>query len=620
MGNDQASRGTGAGLLFRGEALIAAGGLAVVALMLTAVAVAAWWTMRVQERALLSREMRRVEQVASLLAAGLGPELSAGNWSDARRFVADAGVGAGLDVVRLELADGAVLASSAPSEIMRSAPPETWPALGQPAEPGFAAEAAMVGRSGPDRWAEATGVLTLAERGPVRLVVRGSGVSTAGSAAAIEIGFAAVGVVGLAALLLVYRVARRRLAVMLAVRDALLRCAGGAEDVAGLRMAPKHGAEADAWNAILEERVRAREQKLDEQLETASAAVGSRGNDLKPACDALPHGVLVLDAAMRIAYLNGAAAILLERRREDLDGAALADLELRADVVEMVRAVVSGESTTRSALEVDARGDGSTVVRFSARRAPGTEPPVTLVLIEDVTQQRVADRARSEFVAHVTHELRTPLTNIRLYVEEVVENGDDAGVRARCLNVLNQEARRLERIVGDMLSVAEIEAGSVKLQWGEIRLEPLLAELEADYQPQAQEKEIELRFDLPPKFPVMWGDRDKLLLALHNLVSNAFKYTPRGGSVTVRADADENQLRVEVADTGIGIAPEEHERVFERFYRAQDERVEQVTGTGIGLSLARELARIHGGDITVDSEMNKGSVFTLTAPTGRRAA
>src|SRR5690606_35631330 len=182
---------------------------------------------------------------------------------------------------------------------------------------------------------------------------------------------------------------------------------------------------------------------------------------------------------------------------------------------------------------------------------------------------------------------------------------------------LNQEARRLERIVGDMLSVAEIEAGSVKLQWGEIRLEPLFAELEDDYRQQAQEKQVELRFDLPPKFPIMWGDRDKLLLAMHNLVSNALKYTPRGGSVTVRADADDTQLRVEVADTGIGIAPEERERVFERFYRAQDQRVEQITGTGIGLSLARELARIHGGDITVDSEMNKGSVFTLTAPTGK---
>src|SRR5690606_23598340 len=227
--------------------------------------------------------------------------------------------------------------------------------------------------------------------------------------------------------------------------------------------------------------------------------------------------------------------------RDDLRSAALADLGLAAEVAEMIRQIASGESATRAAVEIDARGDGSSVVRFTARRAPGAEPPVTLVLIEDVTQQRIADRARSEFVAHVTHELRTPLTNIRLYVEEILEHDEDARVRSKCLNVLNQEARRLERIVGDMLSVAEIEAGSVKLQWGEIRLETVFEELEGDYRQQAAEKQIELRFDLPPKFPIMWGDRDKFMVALHNLVGNAIKYTPAGGSVTVRADGDKSK-------------------------------------------------------------------------------
>lgn len=620
MGTTQASNRSGAGLLLRGESAIAAGGLLVVASMLAAVAVAAWWTMRAQEQALVEREVRRVEQVAAVLAAGLRPELSAGDWSGARRFLADVGIGAGLEAVRLELADGSVLASSAPAEISRAAPPEVWPPLAPGAEPGFSLADVAVGEEDDVLWAEATGVLTLAERGSVRLVVRGSGMSAAGSAAAIEIGFAAVGVVGLAALLVVYRMARRRLGVMLALRDALLRRPEGGADDAALRMTPEYGAEAEAWNAILDILTQAREQQLDQQLAEASVAVQARGSDLKPACDALPHGVLVIDPSLHVAYVNGAAAILLERRREEVAGAALDELALSPEALDVIKQVAAGECAGRSAVEIDARGDASSIVRFTARRAAGADPAAILVLIEDVTQQRVADRARSEFVAHVTHELRTPLTNIRLYVEEAVENGDDASVRSRCLNVLNQEARRLERIVGDMLSVAEIEAGSVKLQWGEIRLEPLFAELEDDYRQQAQEKEVELRFDLPPKFPVMWGDRDKLLLAMHNLVSNALKYTPRGGSVTVRADADETQLRVDVADTGIGIAPEERERVFERFYRAQDERVGQITGTGIGLSLARELARIHGGDITLDSEMNKGSVFTLTAPTGKQAA
>src|SRR5690606_13701888 len=178
-----------------------------------------------------------------------------------------------------------------------------------------------------------------------------------------------------------------------------LRCAGGGETPAALRMAAEHGAEAEAWNTILDDRQRQHEHVLDEQLEAASAAVGSRGSDLKPACDALPHGVMVLDAAMRIGYLNGAAAILLERQREEVAGAALEDLELSAEVVDMVRQVASGECASRSAVEIDARGDGASIVRFSARRAPGAEPAVPLALIEGGTQQLVADRARAEFAA-----------------------------------------------------------------------------------------------------------------------------------------------------------------------------------------------------------------------------
>ncbi len=621
MANDETSMPSPrSGLLLRGEAMIAASGLALIAVMLAAIAVAAWWTMNAQERVLVAREVDRVEQAAGLLAAGIAPALAEGDWSSARRFVADAGVRSGLDTVRVELGDGAVLASSRPGEIMNAAPPEVWPPLTTSAPAGFTLEQVETGRTEGAVWAQATGVLVTPGRGAARLMVRGAPAPPGNAATAIEIGFAAVGVAGLAGLLLVYRAARRRLAVMLGVRDAMLRCADGEADEQALRMNPGHGAEAVAWNTIVEARQREREAQIDQQLQEASAAVGARGSDLRPACDAMPHGVVVLDAAMRIAYANGAAAILLERRRDDLAGLLLGEIEAPAEVIELLRTVASGERTGRATVEVDARGDASSIVRYTARRVQNAEPAMTLVLIEDVTQQRVADRSRSEFVAHVTHELRTPLTNIRLYVEEAVENGEDATIRARCLNVLNQEARRLERIVGDMLSVAEIEAGSVKLQWGEIRLEPLFEELQADYRAQAQEKKIDLRFDLPPKFPVMWGDRDKLLLALHNLVSNALKYTPAGGSVTVRAEADDAQLRVEVSDTGFGIAAPDRERVFERFYRAQDERVEQITGTGIGLSLARELARIHGGDITVDSELNKGSVFTFTAPTGRRAA
>jgi signal transduction histidine kinase len=202
-----------------------------------------------------------------------------------------------------------------------------------------------------------------------------------------------------------------------------------------------------------------------------------------------------------------------------------------------------------------------------------------------------------------------------------MEDGEkDAALRGKCLNVINQEARRLERIVGEMLSVSEIEAGSLRLKLDDVRLETLFEELKSDYLPQAQEKQIKLHFELPVKLPVIHGDRDKILLAVHNLVGNALKYTAAGGTVAVNVDIDNKQLTFSVVDTGFGISEEDTERIFERFYRAKDPRVEKVTGTGLGLTLAREVARLHGGDVTLKSELNKGSTFTLTLPITAEAA
>jgi signal transduction histidine kinase len=165
-----------------------------------------------------------------------------------------------------------------------------------------------------------------------------------------------------------------------------------------------------------------------------------------------------------------------------------------------------------------------------------------------------------------------------------------------------------------------MEAGSFKLREDDVRLDALFEELKADYDSQAKEKRITLTFNLSPKLPVLHGDRDKVALALHNLIGNALKYTPDGGRVLVTVDADAKQLSVSVKDTGIGIGPEDQERIFERFYRAKDKRVAKITGTGLGLTLAREVARLHGGEIEVESVLNQGSTFTLTLPLKAEAA
>jgi signal transduction histidine kinase len=270
---------------------------------------------------------------------------------------------------------------------------------------------------------------------------------------------------------------------------------------------------------------------------------------------------------------------------------------------------------TRSVLEAEPEPGRDAFLRFTVRPMRKVDTMAAMVLVEDVTQQRLADRSRNGFVAQATHELRTPLTNIRLYVEAIVEREDqDPAERAQCLNVINEEVRRLERIVGDMLSVSELEAGSLSLMSDDVRLDAMFAQLEADFQMQAKEKQINLEFRLPPKLPVIQADRDKIMMAVGNLVGNALKYTPEGGDVTVTVGTPAGMLTVEVADTGIGISEQDSAQVFEKFYRAKDRRLANITGSGLGLALARQIVRKHGGDITLVSVLDKGCTFTLSLP------
>ncbi|HEX8914874.1 MAG TPA: ATP-binding protein, partial [Humisphaera sp.] len=393
---------------------------------------------------------------------------------------------------------------------------------------------------------------------------------------------------------------------------------------AGVPVNPALGPEAVAWNALMAEREQVRKDALAERAREALGRRKQARGDLDAACDAMSQGLILVDEAGRVKYANGAAGTFLRTDREKLLGSDLSGVVGVEKVVAAVRDVAAGVTRRRVAIDVERQpepgrkpgpDDATGVLRFSVRPVRREDSAAAMVVIEDITQQRAAEAARHAFVAQATHELRTPLTNIRLYVETAIEDGEaDPSIRTKALNVINGEARRLERIVGEMLSVAEIEAGAFKLKADDVRLDALFEEVRHDYAEQAREKRIALSFVLPPKLPVLHADRDKVTVILQNLVGNALKYTNPGGSVTVRVDADDKQVAVAVADTGIGIAPDECERVFERFFRSADGRVAKITGTGLGLTIAREAARLHGGEIGVESQLNRGSTFTLTLP------
>lgn len=600
--------------LVHGESVIASAGITLAALLLALMAGMAWWTVGSERRASAAARIEQVRAIGHVLSRSAESLLAAQEMTALRRLVGEVTSRYDLTSCRIILSDGTVIASSDTSEVTVPALPATWmrvrlldDALPAPDEGQCAASFR----------------LNVPGRGDADLEITAPTAHPPRSGWETQAGLGMFGAASMVVLLFVYRHMRSRVRALGAIREALLAIEGGETVASVLQVSTDLGIEARAWNEVIAAREKLRRQDVSGRAKEVLGNRGEARSDLSAACDAMSHGLVLVGEGDTVTYANGAAAVFLRASKEDLIGSSV-DRHLHVDsVLRAIKDTVGGTVRRRTVVDVERKDDahGSGVLRFSVRPVRRDDAASAMVTIEDVTQQKVAEEARHAFVAHTTHELRTPLTNIRLYVETAIDDGEaDPATRAKCLNVINAETRRLERIVGEMLSMAEIEAGSFKLKADDVRLETFFDELAADYLPQAAEKRITLDLKLPPKLPVIRGDRDKITLALHNLVGNALKYTPDGGRVTIGVETDGKHVAVSVADTGIGINSEDAEHIFERFYRAKDPRVVKITGTGLGLTLAREVIRMHGGDITVESKLDQGSTFTMTLPMRAEAA
>ena len=234
-------------------------------------------------------------------------------------------------------------------------------------------------------------------------------------------------------------------------------------------------------------------------------------------------------------------------------------------------------------------------------------------------QLREADRLKDEFVALISHDLRTPLTSIMGYLELTLEESDLTRDQRMYLEIVDRNAHRLLRLVNDLLFVARLEAGELDLHASELDLAEVVRESVAEAEPRAVANGITLTCSAE-EVPSVTADRGRILQLLDNLVSNAIKFTPEGGEVRVSVGRANGAVRLEVEDTGIGIAAEEQRRLFERFFRASTAAERQIPGTGLGLYIARAIVDAHGGSISVASEPGQGTAFTIDMPLERAPA
>lgn len=238
-----------------------------------------------------------------------------------------------------------------------------------------------------------------------------------------------------------------------------------------------------------------------------------------------------------------------------------------------------------------------------------------IAVFHDVTEQQKLDEMRREFVANVSHELRTPLTSIKSYSETLLEGAlEDEETARKFLNVINSESDRMTRLVKDLLQLSRLDNNQMKWNITKFSLEKLVKECMQKLKISADEKNQILECFKIGEVEDVKADRDRIEQVLINILSNAMKYTPKDGKISIYIGKMYSSVYVKVKDSGIGIPKEDLPRIFERFYRTDKARSREMGGTGLGLAIAKEIIEAHNGEISVTSEIGKGTEFTIKLP------
>jgi PAS domain S-box-containing protein len=344
--------------------------------------------------------------------------------------------------------------------------------------------------------------------------------------------------------------------------------------------------------------------------------------------EAVADGVMVANAQGRVILYNAAAEQILGARRDEIIGRPTDDLlglYGSAGVswsAQVHRWLMSASARSEvPSIEQRLEIENQYIAVHVAPVTLGDEYLGTVSIFRDMTKEVEVDRAKSDFVSTVSHEMRTPMTSIKGYADLMLLGAAGAmnENQKRFLGIIKANADRLTVLVNDLLDIGRIEGGRVELDIKPLPLEELVDYVANSLRGKIEEKGLKLFVNLPPDLPQVMADRDRAIQILTNLVSNAYQYTRPGGSITVKALWAESVVQIDVSDTGIGIAPENQVKVFDRFFRADDPDVQEFSGTGLGLAIVKSLIEMMHGHIWLESELDKGTTFSFMLPAARAA-
>ncbi|MFK8030351.1 MAG: ATP-binding protein [Gammaproteobacteria bacterium] len=352
-----------------------------------------------------------------------------------------------------------------------------------------------------------------------------------------------------------------------------------------------------------------------ERVLTSTKLLSYRKERILRVIESFPEGILLLNEAGAITIANSQFEHILGVQPGVIVGSESMDWCKQEDVLDYLNLCRVGGRYLPEAVEFVAESSPDktfVITAYPLFKPDGSETIGCLVVIRDITIEVLARKGRAEFVAHVAHELKTPLNVLSLYSQSLQDAApDDEETRIEAANVIEEEVGRLSSLINNMLNITRIEMGSQDVETQRVRIRDLLEDVFNNAKLLRQAEGLNFDIRLPAQVTPLELDKDLIRIALNNFLTNAVKYNKPGGSITMTVEEHDEIVRISVADTGIGIKPEDLSRIFEKFYRSEENEVRDLAGHGLGLALARDIIELHNGSVSVESTQGEGTTFVI---------
>jgi two-component system phosphate regulon sensor histidine kinase PhoR len=352
--------------------------------------------------------------------------------------------------------------------------------------------------------------------------------------------------------------------------------------------------------------------QVSDELSQKIAQITEDKSQLDSILSSMVEGVMAVDPQGRVILVNSALGQMFELN-SSFYGKSYHQVICNHNLNQFIREVLSTQQEKTKEISFSLPQKREFMIRSSVVEKQRAGTTFALFVFHDITELKKLDKVRKDFVANVSHELRTPLTSMKGFVEALQDGAiNDAEQSSRFLSIISQHTDRMNKIIADLLQLSQIESKELGLKIAPFFVKELVEDVVSTLKRSAEEKSQSIKIDLHSPDQKVLGDKYRISQALTNLVDNAIKYTPEKGDIKIVSRDKGEFAEIAVMDNGIGIPQEDLPRIFERFYTVDKARSRELGGTGLGLSIVKHIIEAHGGEVSVQSLLGKGSEFSFT--------